>query len=192
VKSFLDIIFVRHNHVCPWYCCFTFDNFFRRWLQNPYKIISQYIEYGDTVIDVGPGQGYFSIPMAKIVGEHGRIIVIDIQQQMLDILRAKAERAGVAERITYTLVRNANFGLKVEADFILAFWMVHEVPDKEIFFTSIYAALKQGKKLLIAEPYLHVSKRMMEETIHIALKIGFRIVDKPTIFFSRSIVLVKE
>jgi len=192
MKSLSDIIFVRRDHVCPWYCCFTFDNIFRKWLQNPDKIIAGFVHPGDTVVDIGPGQGYFSIPMARIVGEQGRIIAIDIQKQMLDALAAKAEKSGVAKRITCTLVYNADLGLNADADFILAFWMVHEVPDKEIFLKSLYSVLKPGKRLLIAEPYLHVSKKMMEETEQISLSIGFTIVDRPSIFFSRSVILQKQ
>jgi ubiquinone/menaquinone biosynthesis C-methylase UbiE len=154
-------------------------------------MLSRYVKPGNTVIDIGPGQGYFSIPMAHMVGETGRIIDIDIQQQMLDRVKAKAEKAGVAGRITCTLVHNADLGLKDEADFVLAFWMVHEVPEKTIFLKNIYEALKSGKKLLIAEPYLHVSKIMMDETIQIALSIGFNLVDMPKYFFSRSVVLQK-
>ncbi len=191
MKSLSEVIFVRNSHVCPWYICFTFDNLLRRAVHDPYKMLSRYVKPGNTVIDIGPGQGYFSIPMAHMVGETGRIIDIDIQQQMLDRVKAKAEKAGVAGRITCTLVHNADLGLKDEADFVLAFWMVHEVPEKTIFLKNIYEALKSGKKLLIAEPYLHVSKKMMDETIQIALSIGFNLVDMPKYFFSRSVVLQK-
>lgn len=192
MKSLSDVIFVRNNHVCPWYVCFTFDNLLRKTVHDPFKMLSRYVKSEDTVVDIGPGQGYFSIPMAHMVGDNGRIIAIDIQQQMLDRLKAKAEKAGVAGRITCTLVHDADFGLKNEADFVLAFWMVHEVPEKKIFLKNIYAALKSGKKLLIAEPYLHVSKKMMEETVQTALNIGFNLVDTPKYFFSRSVVLQKQ
>jgi ubiquinone/menaquinone biosynthesis C-methylase UbiE len=191
MKSLFDVLFVRDKHVCPWYCCFTFDNIFRKGFQNPYKILSGYLKAGDTVMDVGPGQGYFSIPMAKMVGENGRVIAIDIQKKMLDILERRAKKENVADRILFKLVSDSNYGINSEVDFALAFWMVHEVPDKKALFQSIYDSMKHGKQFLVAEPYLHVTNKTMEETVKTAQGVGFALVDRPKIFFSRAALLRK-
>jgi ubiquinone/menaquinone biosynthesis C-methylase UbiE len=192
VKSLFDVLFVRDKHVCPWYCCFTFDNIFRKGFQNPYKILSGYLKAGDTVMDVGPGQGYFSIPMAKMVGENGRVIAIDIQKKMLDILERRAQKENVADRILFKLVSDTNYGINSEVDFALAFWMVHEVPDKKALLRSIYDSMKQGKHFLVAEPYLHVTNQKMEETVKTAQGVGFTLIDRPKIFFSRAALLRKN
>jgi ubiquinone/menaquinone biosynthesis C-methylase UbiE len=192
MKSLFDILFVRNKHVCPWYCCFTFDNIFRKGFQNPYKILSGYLKAGDTVLDVGPGQGFFSIPMAKMVGENGRVIAIDIQKKMLDILERRAQKENVADRILLKLVSVTNYGINSEVDFALAFWMVHEVPDKKALLQSIYDSMKHGKQFLVAEPYLHVTNRMMEETVKTALDVGFTLINRPKIFFCRSALMRKD
>jgi len=192
MKSLFDVLFVRDQHVCPWYCCFTFDNIFRKGFQNPYKILSGYLKAGDTVLDVGPGQGFFSIPMAKMVGENGRVIAIDIQKKMLDILERRAQKENVADRILFKLVNDVNYGINSEVDFALAFWMVHEVPDKKALFQSIYDSMKHGKQFLVAEPYLHVTNRMMEETVKTAQGVGFTLIDRPKIFFCRAALLWKD
>jgi len=191
MKSLAEVIFVRRRHVCPWYFCWSFDNVFRRWLQNPNQILSGIIAQGDTVIDIGPGRGYFTIPIAHLVGNTGKVIAVDIQEKMLEFVKRNAVRADVAERITCTLVYSAELGLDIEADFVLAFWMVHEVPDKVLFLKNIFNILKAGKKLLIAEPYLHVSKAMMINTIQTAIDIGFLATDTPKYFFSRAVILQK-
>jgi len=95
MKNLFDCFFVRDKHVCPWWMCFTFDNLLRRLVQNPEKVIEPYVREGDTVLDVGPGMGYFSIPLAKIVGEKGRVFAADVQSQMLNALQKRAKRAGV-------------------------------------------------------------------------------------------------
>jgi ubiquinone/menaquinone biosynthesis C-methylase UbiE len=192
MKSLFDVLFVRDKHVCPWYCCFTFDNIFRKGFQNPYKILSGYLKAGDTVMDVGPGQGYFSIPMAKMVGENGRVIVIDIQKKMLDILESRAQKENVADRILFKLASDTNYGINSEVDFALAFWMVHEVPDKKALFQSIYDSMRHGKQFLVVEPYLHVTGKMMEETVKTAQGVGFALIDRPKIFFSRAALLRKD
>ena len=62
------------HHICPAWLSFMLDARLRRLVHKPEKIIGEYLHPGDTAIDIGCGSGYFTLPMAKIVGEHGRII----------------------------------------------------------------------------------------------------------------------
>lgn len=88
------------KHVCPWWLAYTFDNPLRSIFHKPERIFIPYLNEGMTAIDIGCGMGYFSIGMAKIVGKTGKIISVDLQQKMLDILIKRAKKAGVANRIT--------------------------------------------------------------------------------------------
>ena len=82
-------------HVCPWWSVpFTIDPPFRRLVHDPQKIVGPYVKPGMTVMDVGCGVGWFSIPMARMVGDQGKVIAVDLQPQMLDMLRRRAEKAG--------------------------------------------------------------------------------------------------
>jgi ubiquinone/menaquinone biosynthesis C-methylase UbiE len=191
MRSLSDFLFVRKRHVCPWYCCFTFDNIFRKLVQNPKKILSDYVKPGFRILDIGPGQGYFSIPMAEMVGPKGEIVAVDIQEKMVERLEKRARKYHVSDRIKCKLVKDANYSFNSEFDFALAFWMIHEVPDKENLFNSIYRALKPGKLLLVAEPLLHVTAKMFEKTREIAESTGFKVINRPKIFFSKAVVLEK-
>jgi ubiquinone/menaquinone biosynthesis C-methylase UbiE len=191
MKSLTDTLFVRREHVCPWYICFTFDNPIRRLVQDPEKIIRPFVKPGDTVVDIGLGQGYFTIPIARFAGPQGTVFAVDIQQEMLDRLHGRAVTAGVADRITCMRISDEAFTIPGQADFVLAFWMVHEVKNKEKFFDSVWSMLKPGGKFLIAEPFLHVSESMMAFTIKIAIHRGFIITEQPEYFFTRSYVLRK-
>ncbi len=68
----LDVIFVRGKHVCPWWLCRSFDNPLRRLFQDPERILRPHVKPGFTVIDVGPGMGYFTIPSCASSAAGGR------------------------------------------------------------------------------------------------------------------------
>ena len=191
MKNPLDYLFFRKDHVCPWWCCFTFDNKLRTYFHNPHKILSDYIKPGDVVMDIGPGQGYFTLPMASMVGEMGKVIAIDIQEKMLKILMARARKQNLENRIIPKFVGSGRLEIEYLPDFALAFWMVHEVPDRESFLKTIYNSLKQDKKVLIVEPRIHVSHKMFEKTVQIAQNLGFNISERPKIAFSRAVLLKK-
>ena len=78
--------------VCSHDHSFFLDNFIRRLIQNPRKIVGEYIHNGDTVVDLGCGPGYFSIDMAKMVGESGHVIAVDLQPEMLEKVKKKAKK----------------------------------------------------------------------------------------------------
>ena len=87
------------GNVCPWWLCPTFDNPLRRLIHNPDRILAGLVRPGETALDLGCGMGYFSIPLARLVGPEGKVICVDLQEQMLAGVRRRAERAGVADRI---------------------------------------------------------------------------------------------
>jgi len=192
MKSLFDHFFCRDKHICPWWLCFTFDNLLRRLVQNPEKAVEPYVREGDTVLDIGPGMGYFSIPLAKIVGESGKVFAADIQPQMLKALQRRAKRAGVEHRITLHLCKKDSLGLNTKFDFALAFWMVHEVRSQESFFREIRSLLKPNGKLLVSEPPIHVTKVRYDETVNKAIRAGFTLKSNPSIFLSRSALFSAE
>jgi 2-polyprenyl-3-methyl-5-hydroxy-6-metoxy-1,4-benzoquinol methylase len=175
--------------VCPWWLCFTFDNPLRKLLHNPEAILGPYIQSGNSVIDVGAGMGYFSIPMAKLVGPTGHVTAIDVQTEMLSALAKKAQRRGVSERITTHLASPGSLDHHSKADFILAFWMVHEVPDQRRFLTEIYNLLKPDGLFLLVEPIVHVPKKSFMQTLKTAEDIGFFIKENPRIRICHSALL---
>jgi ubiquinone/menaquinone biosynthesis C-methylase UbiE len=176
----------HHEHVCPWWCCFTFDNFLRKLIHNSKEILRPYVVEGNAVLDIGPGMGYFSIPLASIVGETGKVIVADIQPEMLKALQKRAKKAGVEKRITTHLCKVDSLGLDRQFDFVLAFWMVHEVPNQLVFFKEIRSLLKPSGKFLLSEPILHVNQAMFEKTVKTAESVGLVLKEKPKISLSRS------
>ncbi len=59
----------------------------------PAEVLSRlHLKHGQRVADVGAGTGYFSLPMARAVGEDGHIFAVDLQQEMLDLLAKKLQQ----------------------------------------------------------------------------------------------------
>ena len=179
---------INTKHVCPWWLCFTFDNPFRRIIHDPVEILSPYVHKGDMAIDIGPGMGYFTIPLAQLVGAKGRVTAIDIQPKMLSVLVSRANKKGVAEIIKTHLASPDSIGFYEKADFILAFWMVHEVPDQQRFLSEIRILMKPDGLFLLVEPVIHVSKKNFARAIETAKELGFIIKEYPKIRMSQSVL----
>lgn len=180
---------MAQNIVCPWWLCFTFDNPLRQLIHNPKAILGPYVHPGDRAIDIGPGMGYFTIPLAKLVGSGGHVIAIDVQEKMLLTLRSRAKKNRVSEIIEAHLASQNSLGIHEKADFILVFWMAHEVPDQSSFFREIRDLLKPNGSVLLAEPIVHVPQKYFLRTLQSAIEIGFVVKESPKIRLSHSALL---
>ncbi len=178
--------------LCHWRHAYLFDHVGRRLFQNPEKIIGAHVGAGATVMDLGCGMGFFSIAAAEIVGDAGKVISVDLQQEILDVLIKRAQKKGVAERIEAFHCSEDHIGAHKDVDFAVAMWSVHEMPDQKRFFEQVAAALATGGKFLIAEPRFHVTGNDMKKSIEICKQIGLRLADKPHIGLSHAALLIKE
>lgn len=175
-------------HVCPHTISLFLDNWFRRLIQNPKKIVGPYIGIGDTVIDVGCGPGFFSIEMARMVGENGRVIAVDLQEKMIGHVKRKAAKHGMTDRMMFHQCRSDRIGLDLKADFILAYYMVHETPSPLRFLEETGRMLKDGGRLLVVEPKMHVSRKVFGQMLEDAAAAGLKTVDFPRRKGGRSVL----
>jgi len=168
-------------HVCPWYCGYFLLSPLRRFEVKPEKALEGLVSPGDVVLDAGCAMGFFSIPMARMVGEDGCVICVDLQERMLKTLRKRAKRAGLHDRIEARRCTAGSLGIEdldAKLDFALAWAVVHETPDPAAFFAQIHRALKTSRRLLVAEPAGHINLQKFESTLETARKTGFRTLEK--------------
>ena len=85
--------------VCPFWVGYLLLNPFRKLLENPDKILGQFVREGMIVLEPGCGMGYFTLPLAQMVGSKGRVVAVEIQQRMLSVLERRARKAGLLDRI---------------------------------------------------------------------------------------------
>lgn len=80
--------------VFPWWKAYILRSIsgIRKRYQNPQLILNDYVKKGMIAADIGCGMGYFSLPMAEMVGEQGKVVCVDLQKQMLSELKKRAEK----------------------------------------------------------------------------------------------------
>jgi ubiquinone/menaquinone biosynthesis C-methylase UbiE len=180
----------EHKHrLCPVERAGVLDYHFRKLLQNPKKILAPYVREGMTVLDLGCGPGFFTMEMARLVGKTGKVIAADLQEGMLGIVREKIRNNDVADTVKLHLCRPDGTGLNDEFDFILVFYMLHEVPDQLKFLQEIKALLKPQGRILLVEPSFHVSRHAFLESIALMNRAGLAVAARPRILFSRTVAL---
>jgi 2-polyprenyl-3-methyl-5-hydroxy-6-metoxy-1,4-benzoquinol methylase len=184
----------KTQHVCPWWLGYFLLNPLRRYYQNPETLLAPYIKPGMKVVDYGCAMGYFSLPMANLVGENGQVYAIDIQQKMLDSLTRRAKKAGLDRIIKPVLfTENTTFDdLTGQIDFALLFAMVHEVPDKKELFEAIGKLVKTSGTVMFAEPRGHVSLSAFEKSVVIAESYGLIALQKIKVSGSHAVVLTRK
>lgn len=181
--------------VCPVWVGHLLASPVRKLFQNPEKMLSSFVEEGMKVLDIGCAMGFFSLPLARMVGSNGKVVCVDVQEKMIRSLEKRARKAGLSSRIETRTCRHHALGLddlKEEIDFALASAVVHEVPDASRFFSETYEMMKPNGRLLIVEPKGHVSKKAFDMTVSVAEQSGFKVIKNPRIRRSRSILLGKK
>ena len=147
------------------------------------------------MLEPGPGMGFFTIPLARLVGASGRVVALDLQPKMIERLKRRAAKAALLERVDARVVASDSMALDDLAghvDFTLAFAVVHEFPNAQRFFAEVARASKSGASLLLAEPRGHVNDEKFAEELAAAAASQFQVGARPVIRRSHAALLVKK
>jgi ubiquinone/menaquinone biosynthesis C-methylase UbiE len=168
------------DHVCPPWVGRLLLSPLRKLVENPKKIFGPLVGEGMVVLEPGCAMGFFTLPLARMVGPEGRVIAVDIQAEMLATLERRARKAGLIDRIDVREAGSEGLGLDDLAqsvDFCTVLHVAHEVPDQPRFFSEISNTLKMGARLLVIEPRGHVSEEDFGATLSAAAAAGLRKVE---------------
>lgn len=109
------------------------------------------IRPGMTVCDLGCGNGYHTLPLARMVGAAGRVYAVDIQPQMLEMLRARLEKEDV-ENVTPILGSVHNPRLPDGTiDLVLMVDVYHEFSHPQHMLEAIHRALAPDGLVVLVE-----------------------------------------
>jgi ubiquinone/menaquinone biosynthesis C-methylase UbiE len=167
----------------------------RRLMYSPSTVLGPFVRSGMSVLEPGPGMGFFTLELARLVGPVGRVIAVDIEPKMLASLKRRVAHAGLDDRLELRLAKADSMGLADltgNIDFALAFAVVHEMPSARVFFRDAAKSLKREGTLLLVEPAGHVNLEQFEAELREAAQAGFRAGSRPQVRRSHAALLIKD
>jgi len=186
---------MAEHHVGPMWFGYLHLNPLRKLLQNPDKILGPYVNEAMIVADIGCAMGFFSLPLAKMVGPNGKVICVDIQENYIRSLEKRAQKAGLSGRIQTIICNDGSLCLddfKGKIDFALAIGVEHEIQGSSKFFSELNQAMKPAGRLLVAQPKWFVSETNFERTVSVAKHNGFEVTDRPQMKGGMTVLLQKK
>jgi SAM-dependent methyltransferase len=147
--------------------------------QRPVEVVALLaIESGATVVDLGTGTGYFLPFLSAAVGPRGRVLALDTEPAMIEHVRARAEREGLAP-VEARVVQPGDPELparSVDAILIVNTW--HHLPDRAAYAARLRDALRPGGAVLVVDFTLEsphgppAEHRIPPETVLAELRAG--------------------
>ena len=168
------------------------DNPIRRRFQPPAETpIRHGIQPGMIVLEVGPGNGRYTVATAKYVGPAGKVVTVDIEPKMIERARRRAEAEGVANLDA----RVANiYDLPFEDGHFDAAYMITvigEIPEPDRAMREFYRVLKPGGTLAFSEALPDPDYPLARTLIRWAGKAGFQLKKRIGNFFAYTLVFEK-
>ncbi|WP_291328139.1 class I SAM-dependent methyltransferase [Desulfovibrio sp. UCD-KL4C] len=178
-------------HVCPWWLAYTFDNALRRLVDPAGDALKEWVRPGMTVMDFGCGFGHYALGAARIVGDNGKVIAVDFQEKMLEIMMKRALKAEVDKIIVPHKCGAHDIGYEGMVDFVVAGNVMHETSDIQKVFNSVFSILNPKGVFFFTEPRYHVKADFFERELEAAEKAGFKVTELPLTLGARRACLVK-
>jgi len=189
----LRIVRYFYKFPIPQFLANVIDNPLRRRIQPPAEMpIRHGIEPGMIVLEVGPGNGNYTIAAAQRVGEGGRIFTIDIEPLMVE----RVSRRAVSEGISNVEARVADvFDLPFDDEFFHIVYMIAvigEIPSPELAMKEFLRVLKSPGRLVFSEIIFDPDYPRATTLIRLASSVGFQMKKKIGNFFSYTLAFEKQ
>jgi SAM-dependent methyltransferase len=146
-----------------------------------------------TVLEPGCGFGFFSLPLARMVGPEGRVVCVDLEPRAVERLVRRAAKKGLSDRIDARPCGPRDLGLddyQGRIDLAVVFYTLHELEDLEGFLAQAGALLKPEGRMLVVEPKGHVTPAGFAAELEVCRRAGFRELEPPPYAHKRPAALL--
>jgi len=166
----------RHTLPCPAWLGWMveMDNPFTR--VNRAAVIVDHLQLlpGMKVLDAGCGPGRLTLPLAEAVGAHGRVLALDLQQEMLNRTHRKMKEAEL-DNVTYLQAGLGEGQLPLNSfDRAVLVTVLGEIPNQQAAMDELFVALKPGGVLSITEIIFDPHFQRRKKTVALASQAGFQ------------------
>jgi ubiquinone/menaquinone biosynthesis C-methylase UbiE len=159
---------------CPAALSFIVYNPIRRYYMRP--VLERVgIRSGESVLELGPGPGAFTVEAARQAGAAGRLFAVDIQPQMIAHVEEQVRQAGLTN-VQAHVASAYDLPLEDESvDRAFLITVLPEIPDRDRALAELYRVLRPGGTLSITEEFLDPDYLFAQETIRLVEKAGFKL-----------------
>ena len=148
---------------------------FRNIFLSPKRLIQRLeLKEDHTVLEIGPGPGYFSLPVSRKL-KKGKLVLLDIQQEMLDMARRRVEKRKITN-VEYILCDGKSIAIENKSfDRIFMVTVIGEIDNKELYLKEINRILKEDGILSISELAGDPDKLSQDELRSLVTENGFQV-----------------
>lgn len=168
----------RRRLPCPFWLSWSLDNPVRNRFWNPPSLLNRAgIAAGQRVLEVGPGIGYYTLPLADAAGAGGSVVCLDLQPAMLAALRQRLAECGVRN---VHLIRGDATRLPFRPgvfDRSVLITVLGEIPERRVALAEQARALRQDGLLAVGEQFPDPHYQSQRTVKSLAIESGLRVVE---------------
>ena len=188
----IRVIRYFHKFPMPQWMANAIDNPFRRKIQPPDETALRHgIQPGMQVLEVGPGNGTYTMGAARRIGPTGKLVTVDIEPKMIE----RVEQRIAAEGLTNIDARVANvYDLPFDDesfDLIYMITVINEIPDIPKALSSFHRVLKPGGKLVFSELFMDPDYPLASTLIELVQAAHFGLLEQVGNFFYYTLIFEK-
>jgi len=193
LHTLVRVIRYFYKFPMPEFLANVIDNPLRRKIQPPSEMpIRHSIELGMTVLEVGPGNGRYTVETARRVGDTGKVTAIDIEPKMIERLAQRAQAEGVRNlEAKVADVHNLPFE-EGTFDAVSMIAVISEIPQPERALSEFYRVLRPGGILAFSELLTDPDYPLARTLIRRATKANFRLKKRVGNFIAYTLVFEKQ